>query len=111
MKEKFIAKSFRTLHEKIHGQLNDKEQGYTMTVPVGEGLFPASLLPRLEIILLDPENMMVAFRKISNPGGKTQKKGKWYIGSTKAAGEKLIAWQERMISLQADGNSWEIKKV
>ena len=55
--------------------------------------------------------MTVAFRKVPNPMGKIEKKGKWHVGSTESAGKKLLAWQEQMISLKAHSNSFEVKKL
>ena len=110
MEEKFSIKGLETLHQDLNNQLSGKKQGFFISIPVGENLFPASLPPQLEIILLDHEEMTVAFRKVSNPKSKLGKKGRWHVGSTEAAGEKLLAWQEQMISLKAYTNSWEVMK-
>jgi hypothetical protein len=111
MKKKIVIKSFETLHQDFHNQLSGKKQGFSISIPVGEDLFSASLPPQLEIILLDQKEMTVAFRKVSNSMGKIEEKGRWHVGSTESAGKTLLAWQEQMISLKADNNSWEVKKV
>lgn len=111
MPEKFIKKSFRTLHEELRRELSGRNQGFTVSIPVGEALFPASLPPRLEIVLLDPEEMTVAFRKVSDTRGISRKKGEWNIGPTTAAAEKIIAWIDQMISLKTGNSAYEIKEI
>lgn len=111
MPEKFIKKSFRTLHDELCRELSGRQQGFTVSIPVGESLFPASLPPRLEIVLLDPEEMTVAFRKVSDARGISRKKGEWNIGPPTAAAEKIIAWIDQMISLKAGNAAYEIKEI
>jgi len=111
MTEKFIKKSFNTLHGELLNQLTGKEQGYIASIPVGEALFPESLPPRLEIVLLDPEEMTVAFRKVSDARGKIRKKGEWNVGTTAAAAEKLLAWIDQMISLKTDNTFYEVQEI
>ena len=111
MKKKFVLKSFKTLHRDLHQQLSGKKQGFFISIPVGEDLFSASLPPKFEIILLDREEMTVAFRKVSNSMGKIEKRGRWHVGSTESAGKKLLAWQEQMISLKAHSNSFEVERL
>jgi len=109
--DKFIKKSFRTLHGELREQLSGKRQGFMMSIPVGESLFPASLPPRLEIVLLDPDEMTVAFRKVSEARGMSRKKGEWNIGPTTAASEKIIAWIDQMISLKTGSTVYEIEEI
>lgn len=111
MPEKFIKKSFRTLHEELRRELSGRKQGFTVSIPVGESLFPASLPPRLEIVLLDPEDMTVAFRKVSDTRGIIRKKGEWNIGPPTAATEKIIAWIDQMISLKTGHTTYEIEEI
>jgi hypothetical protein len=111
MPEKFYKKSFATIHREVHEQLKGRDQGHTLSLVVGDGLFPGSLPPRLEIILLDPEDMTVAFRKITDAQGKTRKKGEWHIGPTASAAEKIVAWVEQMISLKAAHGAYEVEEI
>lgn len=111
MTEKFLKKSFNTLHRELREQLEGKKQGYVLTTPVGESLFPESLPPWLEIVLLDPEDMTVAFRKVTDSRGKEKRKGEWNVGPTSAAAEKIIAWVDQMISLKTARRSYKIKEI
>lgn len=111
MPEKFIKKSFKTLHQELRQQLTGRKQGFTVSIPVGESLFPASLPPRLEIVLLDPEEMTVAYRKVSDARGMNHKKGEWNVGPPTAAAEKILAWIDQMISLKTGNAVYEIEEI
>lgn len=111
MPEKFIKKSFKTLHQELRQQLSGRKQGFVVSIPVGETLFPASLPPRLEIVLLDLDELTVAFRKVSAARGLNQKKGEWNIGPATAAAEKILAWIDQMISLKTGNDVYEIEEI
>ncbi|MCL7488446.1 MAG: hypothetical protein M8357_09770 [Desulfobulbaceae bacterium] len=111
MNEKFIKKSFKTLHREIDDHLSGGKQGLTVSIPVGEHLFPASLPPRLEMVLLDPEEMIVAYRKVADAGGISRKKGEWYVGPSAAAAEKLLAWIDQMISCKTGTGFYEVEEI
>ena len=111
MTEKYLKKSFATIHQELNSQLNGRRQGYLLSLPIGETLFPGSLPPRLEIILLDPEEMTVAFRKISDASGKQQRKGEWHVGPTASAAEKIMAWVDQMISVKTGDDIYEVKEI
>jgi hypothetical protein len=111
MPEKFIKKSFSTLHRELNEQLSDKRQGFAVSIPVGEGLFPESLPPRLEIVLLDPGEMTVAFRKVSDTRGVLHKKGEWNVGPSSSAAEKIIAWVDQMMSVKSEDNSYWVEEI
>jgi len=111
MTEKFVKKSFNTLHLELRERLRDQKQGFVLSTPVGESLFPESLPPSLEIVLLDPEEMTVAFRKISALRGGNRKKGEWNVGPVAAAVEKIIAWVDQMISLKMANSSYEVTEI
>jgi hypothetical protein len=111
MPEKFIKKSFSTIHRELREQLDGKSQGHVVSIPVGETLFPDSLPPRLEIVLLDPEDMTVAFRKVSDFRSIQQKKGEWNIGPSSSAAEKIVAWVEQMLSIKKGRNTYEVQEV
>jgi hypothetical protein len=111
MREKFIKKSFDTLHQELQEQLTGKKQGHVVSIPVGEGLFPESLPPRLEIVLLDPQEMFVAFRMVSDSRGINQKKSEWNVGPSSSAAEKIVAWVDQMLSVKKGKNSYEVQYV
>ncbi|RJX27360.1 MAG: hypothetical protein C4531_13850 [Desulfurivibrio sp.] len=111
MPEKFIKKSFFTIHGELQDQLKDKKQGFAVSIPVGEGLFPESLPPSLEIVLLDPAEMTVAFRKVSDARGINQKKGEWNVGPASSAAEKIIAWIDQMMSVKSGQNPYLVEEI
>ncbi|MDW7774522.1 MAG: hypothetical protein SCH71_16685 [Desulfobulbaceae bacterium] len=111
MTEKFIKKSFATLHRELQDQLRGQRQGFVISIPVGETLFPESLPPRLEIVLLDPDEMTVAFRKVSDARGIMPKKGEWNVGPSGSAVEKIIAWNDQMLSVKKGSASYEVQEI
>lgn len=111
MPEKFIKKSFFTIHQELREELKGKQQGYVVSIPVGEALFPESLPPRLEVVLLDPQEMTVAFRKVSDVRGINRKKGEWNIGPASSAAEKIVAWIEQMLSVKKGRNIYEVQEI
>jgi len=111
MPEKFIKKSFSTIHNELQDQLRGKIQGFAVSIPVGEGLFPESLPPRLEVVLLDPGEMTVAFRKVSDARSVNFKKGEWNVGPPSSAAEKILAWIDQMMSVKSGQNPYLVEEI
>jgi len=111
MPETFIKKSFSTIHKELKEQLTGKTQGFAVAIPVGEGLFPGSLPPSLEIVLLDPDEITVAFRKVSDARGINHKKGEWNVGPASSAAEKIIAWMDQMMSVKTGQNPYVVEEI
>ncbi len=60
-------------------ELHDKPQGYTTEIIISEGLFPEMEPQRIQMVLLDPEEATVTFRRVSNPLQR-ETKSSWYVG-------------------------------
>ncbi len=79
------------LLDHLENEFRDKPQGYMTKITVGRELFPATMLPSLEIILLDPQEKRVAFRKVSDPLAKGGQ-GIWHVGELFEVVEEAFHW-------------------
>ncbi|MCB2184192.1 MAG: hypothetical protein KQH63_19375 [Desulfobulbaceae bacterium] len=69
----------------MHGLKEDlagRKTGFVSEIKVGEDLFPYSLASVIEVVLLDPDTMDLAFRSRSNPEDKLGKIRKWQLGTS-----------------------------
>ena len=73
MSKKFVKKKSETLLHALNKALKDQPTGFMREIEVGKTLFPYSLPPVVQIILLDPVENTIAFRIRSNPGGHNEK--------------------------------------
>ena len=56
-----IKQELDQVFEELKEELRDKPQGYATEIPVAERLFPETEPPRIQVILLDPDEDKVAF--------------------------------------------------
>jgi hypothetical protein len=71
--------------EGLRDELADKPQGYVTEISVAERLFPEMEPPRIQVVLLDPEEGKAAIRRVSGPlQGKESQSGMWE-GSKKSS--------------------------
>lgn len=86
----------------LENALIGKKQGDVITLPVGADLFPDQLPPQIEIVLLDPEENFIAYRRKSHPEGPTKRKGTWMIGNPEAVAGVALRWVGSMIKLKKE---------
>lgn len=97
MVEKVARRDPQTMLWQLQEELKGKEQGYIHILKVGEGIFQYSLLPQVEIVLLDPEENTIAYRCASDTDARARKKGIWQVGKPFDAVEVVTEWTDLMI--------------
>lgn len=60
-------------------------------IPVAERLFPEMEPPRIQVVLLDPEEDKVAFRRVSDPL-QGERKSDWYVGELDEVIDDALSW-------------------
>jgi len=100
-----IKKNIDQLANDLETVLAGKEQGEITTMPVGAALFADRLPPQLEIILLDAEEKIVAYRARSHPDSPDVRKGSWMIGKPAAVAGEALRWAESMIEKKRRKNT------
>lgn len=91
-----IQKFYGGVIGEITDELRGKPQGYVKTMEVGKELFPFSLLPRIEILVLDPEDMTISFRRLSATDSPNSRKGSWRVGTPVDVAICVIKWTNLM---------------
>ena len=80
-------RSIRFLHKKFR----DKPKGYVTELKINGYAFCEMKSPKIEIILLDPNQRMVAYRPAPNP--EIHDNGeKWFFGDYQKAVEDAFSW-------------------
>lgn len=97
MVEKIVGRDPQAMLGRLQEDLKGKEQGYLYILKVGEGIFQYSLLPQVEIVLLDPEENTIAYRCASDADARARKKGAWQVGKPFDAVEVATEWTDLMI--------------
>ncbi len=94
MTEQIRSKYNETLL-KLKNEIMDKPQGYTTRLRISGRLFPEMDPPYVEIVLLDPEDETIAYRRTSDPL-RGERKGNWSLGDPIAAIEDAYSWRIEM---------------
>lgn len=95
----------RSLDE-LKYEFQDKPQGYSTEVIIGDNRFSDVLPPRVEIVLLDPEEDKLAFRRVSDPLLNDQN-GDWNIGELEEVIEETLSWKAELEEMEEEQNSIE----
>lgn len=77
--------------EGLKDELNDNPQGYVTQITVAGRLFPETEPPRIQVVLLDPEEDKVAFRRVSDPL-QGERKSDWYVGEIEEVIDDALSW-------------------
>ncbi len=96
MQKEKVKQNYQSFIKELEDDFRDKEAGYVKTIKIGRKIFPYSIPPQLEIVLLDPEDQSIVFRRASDPESLEKKKGKWNLGSPLDAVCCAIDWAELM---------------
>ena len=86
--------------KELQNEFIGKKQGYVKIIKIGRKIFPYSILPQIEVVLLDPEEQIVGFRLASDPDSRDRKKGPWAIGDPIDVVKATIDWADRMKKMQ-----------
>ena len=78
--------------EELKEELSDKPQGFATEIPVAQRLFPETEPPRIQVVLLDPEEDKVAFRRISDLL-QEERKSDWYVGELDEVIDDALSWE------------------
>lgn len=111
MRKKFVKKNHETLLHALNEALRDQPTGFMREIEVGKTLFPYSLPPVVQIILLDPVENMIAFRIRSNPEGIMKKASQWQLGTPAEAIDFVEEWVKHMMEIQAGDEKIEIREI
>lgn len=96
VQEESIKKNYSSFVSELENAFSDQDQGYVKKVLVGPKLFPYSLPPQLEMLLLDEEDHTIVFRPTSNPHSLERKKGEWMVGKPIDAVKYVLEWAHKM---------------
>ena len=101
MEKEDITRNYPEFIEELQKELTGKKQGYVKIIKVGPKIFPHSIPPQIEVVLLDPEELIVCFRLASDPVSIDRKKGTWFIGGPLDVVKATIDWANRMKEIKA----------
>lgn len=91
-----VQSKYNAFIQEIKTELQNKQAGYRKSLPVGEKIFPFAIPPRVEILLLNPRDLTIKFRRVSDPVSPDRKKGKWQVGKPVNAVACIIDWTNTM---------------
>lgn len=86
-----IKKMMADFLEELEDELTDKQKGYVTEKLLLDRIFPEIEAPRMEVILLDEEDRIAAFRRLSDPL-RGDEKGEWGIGNPEEITEDAMSW-------------------
>ncbi|MBU0729321.1 MAG: hypothetical protein KKE17_06600 [Proteobacteria bacterium] len=96
MQKEIIKQKYRSFLKEIETDLQGKAQGYMKTLKIGKKIFPFCISPQIEVILLDPEDQTIIYRRTSDPDALIRKKGEWIVGKPLDVVCNAINWAELM---------------
>jgi len=96
-----VQLKYNAFIQEIKTELQNKQAGYRKSLPVGEKIFPFAIPPRVEILLLNPRDLTIQFRRVSDPASPERKKGKWQVGKPVNAVACIIEWANTMKQVAA----------
>ncbi len=85
--------------KRVRAEMPEKGQGYVASIKVTGKMFRDAEPALLEIVLLDPEQDEVAFRRVSD-ALEGEEKGEWLIGPLEEALEEALAWKEELDTMK-----------
>lgn len=91
-----VEAEYKAFIQEIKTELHDKQVGYRKSLPVGGKIFPFAIPPRIEILLLNPKDLTIKFRRVSDPVSPDRKKGEWQVGKPVNAVACIIDWANTM---------------
>jgi len=91
-----VVRKYPEFVEELRNEFNGKKQGYVKIIKVGPKIFPYSIPPQIEVVLLDPEEQIVCFRLATDRDSPDRKKAKWAIGEPLDVVKATIDWANRM---------------
>ncbi|MCB2183858.1 MAG: hypothetical protein KQH63_17650 [Desulfobulbaceae bacterium] len=108
MSRKLVKKNHQTLYLELEKTLKNQKLGFVHEVKIGQEIFPYSLPPVIQLVLLDPVEKTVAFRSKSNPDAKFEKSGQWQLGSLGDVIDFEEAWLQQMMETRAENEEIEM---
>ena len=101
-----LQKRYGGFIAEISNDLQGKKQGYVKSIPVGSRIFPGAIPPQLQIMLLDPEQQIIRFRRICDPDSRQDKWGEWQVGQPIDAVACVIDWASDMKEAAGSSGGW-----
>ncbi len=86
-----VERTVRTLNE----NLRDKPKGYRTELKIKDQVFSEMNNHKIEIILLDPQKKLLAYRPRIN-GSLNNNHEKWLLGDYKKAVKDAFAWRNKI---------------
>lgn len=90
-----VERTIRTLNEK----LKNKAEGYTTEFKINGQVFSEMSDHKIEIILLDPQKKLVAYRPHMNGSSHNNNK-KWSFGDYKKAVKDAFSWRNKIEAME-----------
>jgi hypothetical protein len=100
-----VERTIRTLNEK----LKDKSKGYTTEFKINGQVFSEMSDNKIEIILLDPQKKLVAYRPHMN-GSSNNNNNKWFFGDYKKAVKDAFAWRNKIEAMENESDRFQSRK-
>jgi hypothetical protein len=88
--------------DQLKDEILGKPQGYVTNLALTEKPLADGLMPEAEIVLLDPEDLTLAYRRISDPISG-EDKSDWFVGSMDDLFEEMLNWNEELDTYEAEG--------
>ncbi len=76
----------------------ERPQGFRTDIVLRKGLFPDMEPPRIEVVLLDPEEATVACRRMSDPLSG-EGKGDWLVVDVEELIDEALAWEADLVDM------------
>ena len=86
--------------DQLKDEILGKPQGYVTNLALTEKPLSDGITPEAEIILLDPEDLTLAFRRMSDPVSG-EDKGEWLVGNLDDLFEEMLNWTEELEAYEA----------
>ena len=76
----------------------ERPQGFRSDIVLSKELFPDMEPPRMEVVLLDPEEATVACRRMSDPLSG-EGKGDWLVVDVEELIDEALAWEADIVDM------------
>ena len=96
--------------DQLKDEILGKPQGYVTNLALTEKPLSDGITPEAEIILLDPEDLTLAFRRVSDPVSG-EDKGEWMVGNMDDLFEEMLNWTEELETYEASDIDSELDEA
>jgi hypothetical protein len=86
--------------DQLKDEILGKPPGYVTNLALTDKPLSDGITPEAEIILLDPEDLTLAYRRLDDPVSGDEK-GEWMLGNLDDLFEEMLNWKEELETYEA----------